>query len=651
MSIADNPKELVGKSVEEWGDDEYWEIQCYISGGGSQKHRSRNCTTRIPMALFMPSRWITFVPQWARTQARRTKRWHIVLFMFFWLSFYYCFHRSPPQRHPSSQVMCPNQPPNPPIVPELGGDFNWRVLAHRYPVRTFATLPTGKRRRLSRVQYEFEQEQDLTHSHKLDTQNSRREAVKESFTRSWQSYKQHAWAQDELQPVSGNSVQTLGGWGVTLVDSVDTLWIMGMKEEFREAVNAISKIDFKPESVELNLFEVNIRYLGGLLSAYDLTECKDYKLLEKALEVADMIYASFDTTNRMPVTRWNPEWAANGVPQSPAREGIIAEMASFSMEFTRLSQLTGDMRYYDAVSRITDILDSQQSDTKLPGLWPVNIDLQTPDLTKDTQFSLGARADSAYEYLAKTYQLLHGVGSAVQYQMMYEFAMDSVIKHLLFRPMVPDEADILMPGVALAHDAHSVALDPQAQHLSCYAGGMLALGGRLVQNETYVEYGRKVTDGCVWAYRNAPNGIMPETSTMTACPSHDTCAYNGSLAQVHPGFKEVSDPRYLLRPETIESVFYMYRITGDSAYQDIAWDMFQKIERMTRTNLANAGIENVMVGNSAKEDKMESYWLSGSLKYFYLIFSPPGEMSLDDWVFNTEAHPFRLEGTVPEKQH
>ncbi|CAI6321218.1 unnamed protein product [Periconia digitata] len=210
--------------------------------------------------------------------------------------------------------------------------------------------------------------------------------------------------------------------------------------------------------------------------------------------------------------------------------------------------------------------------------------------------------------------------------------------------MVPDSADILMPGVALAHDAHTVALEPQAQHLACFTGGMFALGGRLVENDTYIEYGRKVTDACVWAYKNAPNGIMPESFTMTACPSRDACPYNDTIGQQHPGFAEVSDPHYHLRPEAIESVFYMYRITGDSAYQDIAWDMFQAIESKTRTDLANAGLENVMEDSGAKVDKMESFWLAGSLKYFYLIFSPPGKMSLDDWVFNTEAHPFRLRG-------
>jgi mannosyl-oligosaccharide alpha-1,2-mannosidase len=510
-------------------------------------------------------------------------------------------------------------------------------------VREFAQLPTGKRKRLAKVQYEFEQME--ARSLQSEQERKRRQAaVKETFARSWGSYKERAWTKDELRPISGEPSTMFGGWGATLVDSLDTLWIMDMKDDFNEAVKAVSEIDFKPEDGEFNIHEITIRHLGGLLSAYDLTDCKDYKLLEKAIDLADMIYASFDTTNRMPVTRWNAAWARNGVPQTPSK-ATLAELASFSLEFTRLSQVTGDMRYYDAVTRITDILDAQQDLTNLPGLWPVSIDLKTLDLTKDTQFSIGAMADSAYEYLGKTYQLLHGVGAAIQYRMMYEFAMDSAIKYLLFRPMVPDEADILLPGVVSAHNPFTLSLDPQAQHLACFAGGMLALGGRLVQNETHVEYGRKVTDACIWSYKHAPNGIMPETSTMTPCPSHDSCSYNATIVHQYPGFASVPDPRYSLRPEAIESVFYMYRITGDSSYQDIAWDMFLSIDNRTRTEFANAELDDVMSagdGGVNRVDKMGSVYLAETLKYFYLMFSEPRFLSLDDWVFTTKAHPFRL---------
>jgi mannosyl-oligosaccharide alpha-1,2-mannosidase len=118
----------------------------------------------------------------------------------------------------------------------------------------------------------------------------------------------------------------------------------------------------------------------------------------------------------------------------------------------------------------------------------------------------------------------------------------------------------------------------------------------------------------------------------------------------------------MLRPEAIESVFYMYRITGERRYQDVAWSMFEAIEKRTRTGIANAAIRDVTLKVEPKEtselrrgvnargeesglelqDSMESFWMAETLKYFYLIFSEPSLLSLDEWVLNTEAHPFRL---------
>jgi mannosyl-oligosaccharide alpha-1,2-mannosidase len=414
---------------------------------------------------------------------------------------------------------------------------------------------------------------------------------------------------------------------------------MGLKEEFAEAVNAAVDIEFGLDpSEEINMFETIIRYLGGFIGAYDVSGCQDERLLNKAVEVADMAYASFDTPNRMPVTRWNPRKAANGEEQLPAESGIIAEMASASVEFTRLSQLTGDMRYFDAISRITDVLDKQQGSTKLPGMWPVGINVRTPDLTQGTQFSLGAMADSAFEYLPKMYQLLRGTGqTATQYHRMYEYAMGTAIEHTLFRPMVEDIADILV-----ACSSQGGQRDNLGQHLVCFAGGMLALGGKLIHNETHVDIGRRLADGCAWAYKNAPNGIMPEVFSMEACPTWAECDYNtGRSSSSHP-FTGVRDGRYILRPEAIESIFYMYRITGDATYQETAWAMFQAIENNTRTQSANAALRDVMRTPPEKEDSMESFWMAETLKYFYLIFSEPDTISLDDFVFNTEAHPFRV---------
>lgn len=533
----------------------------------------------------------------------------------------------------SSSHACPTVPPSPAFSPDTQGRFNWRAIQVHYPVDTFSQLPSNKPSSKHPVQHSF----STTSKGSGNEIVSRQKAVKEAFMRGWKSYKDRAWAKDELAPISGGSKNTFGGWGATLVDSLDTLWIMGMRDEFDEAVDAAINIDFGPNgSGEINMFETIIRYLGGFIGAYDVSGCHDIRLLNKAVEVADMAYASFDTPNRMPVTRWSPQKAADGEEQLPAQSGLIAEMASASVEFTRLSQITGDMRYFDAISRVTDVLDDQQGFTKLPGMWPISVDMRTPNLTFDSYFSLGAMADSAYEYLPKMYQLLNGVGlEAARYHRMYEYAMETAISHTLFRPMVEDKADILVAG-----SKQDGQRNDKGQHLVCFAGGMLALGGRLFENLTHIDIGRKISDGCAWTYKNAPNGIMPEVFSMTACPTWSECDYTSK-----PGsspFSSVNDGRYILRPEAIESIFYMFRTTGNPAYQDIAWDMFQAIDINTRTELANAALRDVMKKPTEKEDSMESFWMAETLKYFYLIFSDPSTISLDDFVFNTEAHPFRL---------
>lgn len=553
-------------------------------------------------------------------------------------------------RLPQFQTSCPVVPPSPSLILSARKGFDWHGIKSHHPIQKLVVIPASraKKEEQPRIQHDFRggEERELEAS---VVQKRRQAAVKTTFTRAWKSYRERAWMKDELEPISGGSKTTFGGWGATLVDSLDTLWIMDMKNEFEDAVAALSDIDFKPnqDGGEINMFETTIRYLGGLLSAYDLTSCKDSRLLEKAMELGDMIYASFDTEHRMPVTRWSAKIAASGGKQQAAENGIIAEVASFSMEFVRLSQLTGDMRYYDAVVRVTNVLDEQQNRTKLPGLWPVGINVQAPDFTQDNRFSIGAMADSAYEYLGKTFQLLRGTGAELQYERMYRLAMDAIIENLLFRPMVPGQADILMPTTVRATGS-GISKDNVAQHLVCFAGGMLALGGRLFQNATQVEFGKKITDGCVWTYENAPNGVMPEMFSMPACPSLAPCPFDSKVQQRHPGFSSVSDGRYILRPEAIESVFYMYRITGDSAYQDIAWKMFQAIDSKTRTTYANAAMRDVMskgtdeAYNGGLLDSMESFWLAETLKYFYLVFSDPNVVSLDEWVFNTEAHPFRV---------
>lgn len=185
------------------------------------------------------------------------------------------------------------------------GPFNWADIPPRNPVTSMIPLPTGPAAKIPRIQYDFSKSYKETAAHK-EERVTRLAAVKEAFSHSWKGYRENAWLHDEVKPLSGGPHDPFGGWGATLVDTLDTLLMMGMEKDFAVAVAALDKIDFSRGSVkDVNIFETTIRYLGGFLAAYDLSEGIYPTLLEKAVEVAEMMYRAFDTSNRMPITRWD----------------------------------------------------------------------------------------------------------------------------------------------------------------------------------------------------------------------------------------------------------------------------------------------------------------------------------------------------------
>jgi len=269
--------------------------------------------------------------------------------------------------------------------------FQWRTVPTNYPVTSLTPLPTDKPLNLPKIQYDFSTE-NQEHAKK---RRERQAEVRRTFQRSWEAYRSHAWMQDELAPISGGTKNGFGGWGASLVDNLDNLWIMGFKEEFEHALSAAMNIDLTYATIDsINVFETTIRHLGGFLAAYDLSG--DERCLHKATEFGEMLYKAFDTPNRMPITRWRLKDALKG-EQEADKVILLAELGSFTMEFTRLSILTGDNKFYDAVDRITRLLAAQQEKTYLPGMWPVVVNAREPDLTADTWFTLGAMADSTYE--------------------------------------------------------------------------------------------------------------------------------------------------------------------------------------------------------------------------------------------------------------
>jgi mannosyl-oligosaccharide alpha-1,2-mannosidase len=158
-------------------------------------------------------------------------------------------------------------------------------------------LPQGKPALIPRIQYQFPAETPISRAER----QRRASAVKDAFLHAYGGYKKYAWAKDELAPVTGTFKTPFCGWAATLVDSLDTMLIMGLHEEFQEALEEVGKIDFTgTKGCMINLFETTIRHLGGLLSAYDISGAKHQILLTKAVELGEILYTAFDTPNRMP---------------------------------------------------------------------------------------------------------------------------------------------------------------------------------------------------------------------------------------------------------------------------------------------------------------------------------------------------------------
>lgn len=520
--------------------------------------------------------------------------------------------------------------------------YDWSKFEFYYPLPPPAIeLPKARPHSLAKIQHDFGTH-STTYTHR---QAERQHAVRQAFLKSWNSYKQHAWMRDELAPLTGGWKDPFGGWAASLVDALDTIHIMGLQKEFGEAVRAAATIDWsETNSTSCNLFETTIRHLGGLLSAYDLSH--EPALLAKARELGDMLYASFDNPTNLPPFWFDWARARAGTQLADDHEPSTTA-GTLAVEFTRLAQLTGNSKYYDVVARVENLLYLNQNHTLLPGMLPTFFNLRVANFTYDNTFTLGALSDSMHEYIPKMFALL--AGTEPMYEDMYRTMAETIKKHLLFRPMNPENLDILFSGTVTVHD--SIYLNPEGQHLACFAGGMFALGGRLFNLPEHVDIGARLTKGCIWGYDAFTSGLLPEIFRLIPCNTTQACVWNeehwshyvkGNEHLLPKGFRAVHDPRYILRPEAIESVFILYRITGEDYYREAAWRMFKAIMFASETDLANAAIKNVLVNPPEQVNSMESFWFAETLKYFYLIFSPPDLISLDDWVFNTEAHPMRI---------
>lgn len=170
------------------------------------------------------------------------------------------------------------------------------------------------------------------------------------------------------------------------------------------------------------------------------------------------------------------------------------------------------------------------------------------------------------------------------------------------------------------------SLSDKMDELACFAPGMLALGASGYgpeKSEQIMNLAKELARTCYNFYQTTPTKLAGENYFF-----HD-----GRDMSVGTSWN-------ILRPETVESLMYLWRLTGNKTYQDWGWDIFQAFEKNSRVESGYVGLRDVNTGE--KDNMMQSFFLAETLKYLYLLFSPPSVISFDEWVFNTEAHPLRI---------
>lgn len=414
--------------------------------------------------------------------------------------------------------------------------------------------------------------------------------VKQAFKHAWNTYKKYAWEQDQVKPLS----KTFRNWYdesllMTPVDAFDTIVLMGLKEESEETKKLIlNKLNFN-KNISVQNFEITIRLLGGLISAYQLDG--DKRFLDLAEDLGNRLLPVFNSKTGMPYRYVN-------LQSGELRDSINnpAEIGTLMLEFGMLSKLTGNNEFYNkAKVAITEVYNRR---SKI-GLVGTQINVETGEWT-NADSHISGMIDSYYEYLIKAY-LLFG---DEDFKTMYDESIISVNKYLL---------DSTETGFWYAHADMNTGEKTQTVFgaLDAFMPAMLVLGDDL---ETAVI----IQESCYKMWNHF--GIEPE--------------------EINYKTYEVTAPYYILRPENIESAFYLYRKTKNPKYLYMGKEYFDSIEKHCKIDEGYASLKNVV--NKEKMDSMESFFLAETLKYLYLIFAPEETLDLNKFVFNTEAHPLKI---------
>lgn len=413
--------------------------------------------------------------------------------------------------------------------------------------------------------------------------------VKTEFLHAWNGYKKYAWGHDDLMPLSKGYKDWYGQTLLmTPVDSLDSLYLLGLKKEADEARAFITANLSFDKDISVQNFEITIRLLGGLLSAYQMTN--DKKLLALAEDLGTRLLPAFDSPTGLPYRYVNLKTGAKrGEVSNPAETGTLL------IEFGTLAKLTNKPVFYEKAKRA--LVETYNRRSKI-GLVGKNINVETGEWTNTTSH-VSAEIDSYYEYLLKCAILFDDADC----RKMWEESIVAINKY---------NADEVRGELWYGHADMNTGKRTKTTFgaLDAFFPAVLALGGDL-------ERAKRLQDSSFKMWTKY--GVEPEVFNYQTM--------------------EVEHPAYHLRPEIVESTYYLYQFTNDAKYLEMGKTFWEDFVKYCKTDAGYAVLKSVVT--KEKEDRMHSFLFAETFKYYYLLFAPSKTLDFKAVVFNTEAHPIR----------
>ena len=420
------------------------------------------------------------------------------------------------------------------------------------------------------------------------------EDVRREMRWAWRNYRERAWGKDQIKPISGGFESfplKNHHLGLSLIEALDTLWVMGLDEEFRDGVEWLrTKLDFDVDG-EVSVFETSIRLVGGLLSAYHA--CGDSMLLAKAKDLADRLLPSFDAS---PI----------GIPHRyiNLRTGALrdpitnpAETGTFLPEFGFLSTATGDNRYRAAAKRALVSMFERRSKI---GLLADSIDCMTGQW-QSRRATIGPPSDSFYEYLWEGWDLLGDRNCLA----MYRACTEAILKHQSLR----SGTELWFANVDFETGE---PLDTEQDELGSFYGGLLAQGGDGAVGEAHTR---------TWAKVQARYGVLPESIDST---------------DMH-ALSKAND----LRPELADAAFNHWLIDRRDEWRHIVRNHYLAMKRWNKARYGYADLADVTANPKRQSDHCPGYWWSEQMKYYYLIFADSPRVDYRRLYLSTEGNVLR----------